>query len=99
MSLLAAAIVHRCIPNELIVLERTLLLLMGLCAELDPTPNPMTVIRPYVERFALGDEDDWSPPLVETSNDLVMSVTALPAEIRKFMRSAHAGELQLARRQ
>jgi hypothetical protein len=24
-----------------------------------------------------------------------MTVTALPAEIRKFMRSAHAGELQL----
>jgi len=83
------------IPKELIVLERTLLLLMGLCTELDPTLNPMTVIRPYVERFVLGDEGDWSQLLVETSKDLVMSVTALPAEIRKFMRAAHAGELQL----
>jgi len=53
------------------------------------------VIRPYLERFVLGDEGDWSQLLVETSKDLVMSVTALPAEIRKFMRSAHAGELQL----
>jgi ubiquinone biosynthesis protein len=83
------------IPKELIVLERTLLLLMGLCTELDPTLNPMTVIRPYVERFVLGDEGDWSQLLVETSKDLVMSVTALPAEMRKFMRAAHAGELQL----
>jgi predicted unusual protein kinase regulating ubiquinone biosynthesis (AarF/ABC1/UbiB family) len=83
------------IPKEIIVLERTLLLLMGLCTELDPTLNPMTVIRPYLERFVLGDEGDWSQLLVETSKDLVMSVTALPAEIRKFMRSAHAGELQL----
>ena len=83
------------IPKELIVLERTLLLLMGLCTELDPTLNPMTVIRPYVERFVLGDEGDWSQLLVETSKDLVMSVTALPAEMRKFMRSAHAGELQI----
>ncbi len=83
------------IPKEIIVLERTLLLLMGLCTELDPTLNPMTVIQPYVERFVLGDEGDWSQLLVETSKDLVMSVTALPAEIRKFMRSAHAGELQL----
>jgi len=83
------------IPKEIIVLERTLLLLMGLCTELDPTLNPMTVIRPYVERFVLGDEGDWSQLLVETSKDLVMSVTALPAEMRKFMRSAHAGELQL----
>jgi ubiquinone biosynthesis protein len=83
------------IPKEIIVLERTLLLLMGLCTELDPTLNPMTVIRPYLERFVLGEEGDWSELLVETSKDLVMSVTALPAEIRKFMRLAHAGELQL----
>jgi ubiquinone biosynthesis protein len=83
------------VPKEIIVLERTLLLLMGLCTELDPTLNPMTVIRPYLERFVLGDEGDWSQLLVETSKDLVMSVTALPAEIRKFMRAAHAGELQL----
>jgi len=83
------------IPKEIIVLERTLLLLMGLCTELDPTLNPMTVIRPYLERFVLGDEGDWSALLMETSKDLVMSVTALPGDIRKFMRAAHAGELQL----
>jgi predicted unusual protein kinase regulating ubiquinone biosynthesis (AarF/ABC1/UbiB family) len=83
------------VPKELIVLERTLLLLMGLCTELDPTLNPMTVIRPYLERFVLGDEGDWSMLLVETSKDLVMSVTALPSEVRKFMRAAHAGDLQL----
>ncbi|HTJ41303.1 MAG TPA: AarF/UbiB family protein [Kofleriaceae bacterium] len=81
------------VPKEFIVLERTLLLLMGLCTELDPTLNPMTVIRPYVERFVLGDTGDWSALLVETSKDLVMSVTALPGEMRKFMRAAHAGDL------
>jgi len=83
------------IPKEIIVLERTLLLLMGLCTELDPTLNPMTVIRPYLERFVLGDEGDWSSLLMDTSKDLVMSVTALPNEIRRFMRAAHAGELTL----
>nr|HEX4313124.1 AarF/UbiB family protein [Kofleriaceae bacterium] len=83
------------VPKEIIVLERTLLLLMGLCTELDPTLNPMTVIRPYLERFVLGDEGDWSELLVETSKDVVMSITALPADIRKLMRAMHAGELSL----
>jgi len=83
------------VPKELIVLERTLLLLMGLCTELDPTLNPMTVIRPYLERFVLGEEGDWTQLMVETSKDLVMTVTALPAEMRKFMRAAHSGDLQL----
>jgi ubiquinone biosynthesis protein len=82
------------VPKEIIVLERTLLLLMGLCTELDPTLNPMTVIRPYLERFVFGD-GDWSHLIVETSKDVVMQVTALPGEIRKFMRAAHGGELQL----
>ena len=82
------------VPKELIILNRTLLLLMGLCTELDPKLNPMTVIRPYLERFVLGD-GDWSGILVETSKDLVMSVTSLPADLRKFMKSAHSGDLQL----
>jgi len=81
------------VPKEFIVLERTLLLLMGLCTELDPTLNPMTVIRPYLERFVLGDDGDWSTLLVETSKDLVMTATALPGELRKFLRMAYSGEL------
>ena len=53
------------------------------------------MIRPYVERFVLGDDGDWSSLLVETSKDLMISVTALPAEFRKFLRSAQSGDLQL----
>jgi ubiquinone biosynthesis protein len=83
------------IPKEIIVLERTLLLLMGLCTELDPNLNPMTVIRPYLERFVLGEDGDWSEFLVDASKDLVMTVTALPGEMRKFMRAAQSGDLQL----
>jgi ubiquinone biosynthesis protein len=82
------------IPKEIIVLERTMLLIMGLCTELDPTLNPMTVIRPYLERFVLGDEGDWSDLLVDASKDMVMTVTALPGEMRKFMKAAQTGDLQ-----
>ena len=83
------------VPKQIIVLERTMLLIMGLCTELDPTLNPMTVIRPYIERFVLGDEGDWSELLVDASKDMVMTVTALPGEMRKFMRAAQSGDLQI----
>lgn len=83
------------IPKEIIILERTLLLLIGLCTELDPTLNPMTIIRPYVERFVLGEDADWSQFLIDTTKDLALSLTTLPAEVRKFMRAAHAGELMI----
>ena len=51
---------HFHVPKEWILLERTVLLLMGLCTELDPTLNPMEVIRPYLEEFVLGKDRDWS---------------------------------------
>ena len=82
------------VPKEAIVLERTLLLLMGLCTELDPTLNPMTVIRPYLERFVLGDQD-WSGILVETSRDILLGAAALPGDLRRLMRAAHAGDLRI----
>ena len=81
------------VPKEWILLERTLLLLMGLCTALDPTMNPMTVIRPYLERFVLGDEGDWSTFVLETTKDLLANVTALPSDMRKFMNTARHGDL------
>ncbi|HTM22722.1 MAG TPA: AarF/UbiB family protein [Kofleriaceae bacterium] len=83
------------VPKEWILLERTLLLLMGLCTTLDPKMNPMTVIRPYLERFVLGDEGDWSKFVVDTTKDLVLSATALPADMRKFIRIAQQGDLSV----
>jgi ubiquinone biosynthesis protein len=83
------------VPKEWILLERTLLLLMGLCTALDPHMNPMTVIRPYLERFVLGDEGDWSSFALETAKDLATSLTALPGDVRKFMNSARSGELEV----
>jgi predicted unusual protein kinase regulating ubiquinone biosynthesis (AarF/ABC1/UbiB family) len=83
------------VPKEWILLERTLLLLMGLCTALDPHMNPMTVVRPYLERFVLGDEGDWQGFAVETAKDLFLSLTALPSDIRKFVASAKTGDLSV----
>jgi predicted unusual protein kinase regulating ubiquinone biosynthesis (AarF/ABC1/UbiB family) len=83
------------VPREWILLERTLLLLMGLCTALDPQMNPTTVIRPYLERFVLGDEGDWSSFAVETAKDLVLTMTARPADLRKLVATARAGDLSI----
>jgi predicted unusual protein kinase regulating ubiquinone biosynthesis (AarF/ABC1/UbiB family) len=83
------------VPKEWILLERTLLLLVGLCTVLDPDMNPMTVIRPYLERFVLGDEGDWSTLVVDTAKDLLLSTVALPGDMRRFMRAMHSGDVTL----
>lgn len=83
------------VPKEWILLERTLLLLVGLCTALDPAMNPMTVIKPYLERFVLGEEGDWSALVMNTTKDLVMSVASLPGDMRKLVRAAQSGDLEV----
>ena len=82
-------------PKEWIVLERTVLLLTGLCTELDPELNPMTVISPHLERFVLGKDGDWSRFVLDAGRDAALAAVALPAELRKFMSRALQGELQI----
>ena len=83
------------VPKEWIMLERTILLLMGLCTELDPDLNPMDVIRPHVEAFVLGEEGDWSRFMLDTSRDVALSLVSLPADIRKFTSRAVQGDLEI----
>lgn len=77
------------------MLERTVLLLMGLCTELDPTLNPMSVIRPYLEEFVLGRDRDWSSFMVESTKDVATTLFALPSEVKKFLHRAQRGELEV----
>jgi ubiquinone biosynthesis protein len=84
------------VPREWIMLERTILLLMGLCTELDPELNPMDVLRPHVEEFVLGKDGDWSKFMLDTTRDVTLSVLSLPAEIRKFTTRAMQGDIEIS---
>lgn len=82
------------VPKEWIMLERTILLLMGLCTELDPDLNPMSVIRPYLERFVFSDGTDLSSFLLTTAQSATTSLLTLPSDMRRFMRDVQRGGLQ-----
>jgi ubiquinone biosynthesis protein len=84
------------IPKEWFLLERTVLLLLGLCTSLDPDLNPMSVIRPYLERFVLGPDQDWSRFVVTTTKELALSAVALPGEMRRFLVSAQRGQIEVS---
>ena len=86
---------HFHVPKEWILLERTVLLLMGLCTELDPTLNPVQVIRPYLEEFVLGKDRDWSSFVIDSTKDVAATVFALPGEIKKFVQRAQRGDLEV----
>ena len=84
------------VPKEWIMLERTILLLMGLCTDLDPNLNPMDVLRPHIEEFVLGKDGDWSKFLLDTARDVGMSALSLPQDVRKFTTRAIQGDLEVS---
>ncbi|MFH0901087.1 MAG: hypothetical protein V2A73_10695, partial [Pseudomonadota bacterium] len=86
---------HFDIPREWILLERTLLLLLGLCTALAPEMNPMSVIKPYLERFVLGSQQDVSSFVVDTTKDLALAAIAMPGEVRRFLSRAQRGEIEV----
>ncbi len=82
------------VPKEWIMLERTILLLMGLCTELDPDLNPMSVIRPYLEKFVFSEGTDLSSFLLTTAQSATTSLLTLPSDMRRFMRDVQRGGMQ-----
>ena len=83
------------IPKEWILLERTLLLLLGVCTTLDPEMNPTTVIEPYLTRFLLGEKKQWSEVVVDATRDMALAALSLPGDLQRFMNRALRGDLEL----
>jgi len=81
------------IPREWVLLERTALLLAGLCTHLDPAMNPAETIRPYLEEFVLGKDRDWSEMLFDLSREKLLSFLALPGQIDRAIERTLAGNV------
>jgi ubiquinone biosynthesis protein len=82
------------VPRDWVLLERTLLLLTGVCTQLDPEMSPMEVVSPYLQEFVLG-ERDWTKIALEAAKDLVFQAVTLPEDLRKYLARAVRGELEV----
>ena len=83
------------VPKDWVLLERTLLLLIGLCTELDPTWNPLTVIQPYLERVVFSGDRDWGHLLATALKDMARAAATLPDQITRVLDRTNNGELQV----
>ena len=83
------------VPKDWVLLERTLLLLIGLCTELDPSWNPLTVIQPYLEKVVFADDRDWGHLLATAFKDMARAAATLPDQINRVLDRTNNGELQV----
>lgn len=83
------------VPREWILLERTLLLLLGVCTELHPEMRPMAVVRPYLTSFVFGGDFDWMALAQRAVKDLVAAGLALPGDLKRVLRKIERGEVSI----
>ena len=81
-------------PRDWVLLERTILLVYGSCALLDPELNPMAIIQPYLQDFVLGNRD-WQSVAMETIRDMALGAVTLPDDLRKYLVRATRGEMEV----
>jgi ubiquinone biosynthesis protein len=82
------------IPKDWVLLERTILLVYGCCALLDPDLNPVAIIQPYLQDFVLGNRD-FTQIAIEAVRDMAMSAMTLPEDMRRYLTKANRGELEV----
>jgi ubiquinone biosynthesis protein len=82
------------VPRDFVLLERTLLLLTGICTQLDPEMNPMDVVGPYLHEFVLGARD-WRQILLESAKDVALTALTLPEDLSKYLTKAIRGEVEV----
>jgi predicted unusual protein kinase regulating ubiquinone biosynthesis (AarF/ABC1/UbiB family) len=82
------------VPRDFVLLERTILLLAGVCTQLDPDMNPMEVVQPYLRDFVLGNRD-WAQIAMEAVKDMGLKALTIPEDLKKFLARANRGEAEL----
>lgn len=82
------------IPKEHILLNRTIVLLVGNAYHLAPNLNVLEVVRPYIKKHVLGKERDYTKLLVNTFKNQITTAVSLPHEIAYFLKSAKESQLE-----
>ena len=81
------------VPNDLIMLARTVAILSGMCTGLDPDFNLWNQLSPYarqlIEQEATKGISDW----LEELGSLLQNLVALPSQASRVFAQAERGEL------
>ncbi len=83
------------VPKDYILLNRMLILIMGLSGELAPQMNPIEVVRPYIKNMMLSDRDHLFSFVKDTIQSNLTNLITLPGEFRKVLNKTKRGNLEL----
>jgi predicted unusual protein kinase regulating ubiquinone biosynthesis (AarF/ABC1/UbiB family) len=83
------------IPREWVMLERTLLQILGLVTVMAPELDVMEVFLPHLRRFSISYGLDPSSLALQAMRELAKNALALPSELRGVLSRLTYGEIEL----
>ncbi|MGH1434058.1 MAG: ABC1 kinase family protein [Lewinella sp.] len=84
------------VPKEYVLLNRMATLLLGISSTLAPQLNPLDVVRPYVQKFVLGEKGNLVSFVTRVLRDTTSQLLSIPGELQGVLRQARQGQLDIA---
>ena len=82
------------VPKDYVLFNRTATLLLGLCSSLDPTFNPLDVIRPYAKDFVMGKQESIVTYVRKLLQRSASTLIGLPEELSRVLQQVQKGDVE-----
>ncbi len=83
------------VPKDYILLNRALMLLLGISTTLDDKLNPLEVVRPYLQNLLLTDKNGLLTFATNLVQGTLVNTMALPDELRQTLQKIRRGKIEL----
>ena len=83
------------IPNNFILLGRTIGILNGIAFKLNPEINIIEIGKPYIKEFLRGSGEEQIKDVLNSLKDRVFELWRLPSQLSEFLTKANRGELSV----
>lgn len=83
------------VPKDYVLLNRMVSLLLGICNTLDSQMNPLDTIRPYFQKFVMGEKGNLVDFITSFVQQNVATMLSLPIELQAALKKVNKGELEV----
>jgi predicted unusual protein kinase regulating ubiquinone biosynthesis (AarF/ABC1/UbiB family) len=83
------------IPNNFILLGRTIGMLNGISFQLNPEVNIIEIGKPYIKEFLRGGREEQVEQLITGLRERLLDLWRLPSHLSEFLSKANRGELSV----
>ncbi len=83
------------IPKDYVLLNRALMLLLGISNTVAPGFNPLTVVRPHVRDYFLREQGGLTGAIRAYAQRALSTAIALPDDLQRSLRKLRGGEIEI----